>query len=460
MINYFNFKEFGNSFLITNDLGRYSFVDASDLKELITGSGRFSEEKTAELHDKAFIYELSDEFSDIRIGEMRDSKSYLFNATGLHIFVLTNQCNHACVYCQASAGISKKNFMDAETAEHAVDIALSSPNPYLSFEFQGGEPLLNYGTLQHIVEYAENKATGKDIDFSVVTNLSLITDEMIRFFIDHHVNVSTSLDGPEKLHNKNRPFSNGAASYQMVSDAIKHLQDSGLNVGAIQTTTRYSLPFAEEIVDDYFEKGLKNIFVRPLTPLGAAGKIWNKIGYTAEEFCHFYEKVLQYVIDMNKEGTSMVENHAAIFLSKILHGYGKNYMELRSPCGAGFGQAAYYPDGGVYTCDEGRMLHEMGNDSFRIGDVYKDTYEKIMCSPGCRACAVSSLLESIPGCCDCVYQPYCGVCPVINLALDGDIIPNRPNNWRCRIYSGMLDSIFRILKRNDTAEMNILDKWA
>ena len=45
----------------------------------------------------------------------------------------------------------------------------------------------------------------------------------------------------------------------------------------------------------------------------------------------------------------MSEGHARIFLKKILMGYSENYMELRSPCGAGIGQMAYYYDGNIYT---------------------------------------------------------------------------------------------------------------
>ncbi len=460
MINYFNFKEFGDKFLITNDLGRYSFVTPSELKSLIKDTSSLSPDRYEELSSKAFIADspLID-FSPNITDQMRNAKTYLYLATGLHIFVLTNRCNHACVYCQASAGITKDAFMSKETAEKAVDIALTSPNYHLSFEFQGGEPLLNFETLRHIVEYTENLNADKDILFSVVTNLSLISDEMISFFKEHNVSVSTSLDGPEELHDRNRPFSNGSGSYTKTIDGIKRLQDIGLCVGAIQTTTRYSLKYPEEIVDEYMSNGLKSVFIRPLTPLGAAGKIWNKIGYSADEFCEFYGKILDYIIQQNLMGKSISENHAAIFLTKIMHGYGTNYMELRSPCGAGFGQAAYYPDGDVFTCDEGRMLHETGDDSFRLGSVFENTYEEMMLSPTCRACAKASLLETIPGCCDCVYQPYCGVCPVINLALDRDITPNRPNNWRCKIYKGMLDKIFKILKQDDSASLSILNNW-
>lgn len=460
MINYFNFKKFDDQFLITNDFGSYAFIDSQTLRYLILGDKEISQETKAVLTEKRFLTENSPRsFAENMYEDMRSSKSYLFQATGLHIFVMTNQCNQACVYCQASASSQKRNFMSAETAEYAVRTALSSANPNLSFEFQGGEPLLNFDTIRHIIEYTESIKEDKNISYSVVTNLTMITDEMIRFFVDHHVNISTSLDGPKELHDRNRPLSSGGSSYDKAVASIKHLQDRGIGVGAIQTTTKYSLDYAESIVEEYIKLGLGNLFIRPLTPLGAAGKIWSRIGYTAEEFISFYEKVLKYVIEMNQKGHHIQENHAAIFLSKILHGYGLNYMELRSPCGAGFGQMAYYPDGEIFTCDEGRMLHEMGDDSFRIGNVFSGKNAQLMDNPACIACARASCLESIPGCSDCVYQPYCGICPVINLALYGDIIHRQPNNWRCRIYSGMLETIFRILKQEDQNITNILCSW-
>lgn len=47
------------------------------------------------------------------------------------------------MYCQAQNGNEIPNgFMTEEIAERAVDVALTSPNDNLSFEFQGGEPLL------------------------------------------------------------------------------------------------------------------------------------------------------------------------------------------------------------------------------------------------------------------------------------------------------------------------------
>ena len=48
--------------------------------------------------------------------------------------------------------------MSFETAERGVDIALESPVGHINIEFQGGEPLINFPVIKHIVEYANEKA--------------------------------------------------------------------------------------------------------------------------------------------------------------------------------------------------------------------------------------------------------------------------------------------------------------
>jgi hypothetical protein len=56
MINYFNFKEFENEYLITNDFGRYEFIDKSSLKTLVTGNANALEPALREsLTEKFFL---------------------------------------------------------------------------------------------------------------------------------------------------------------------------------------------------------------------------------------------------------------------------------------------------------------------------------------------------------------------------------------------------------------------
>lgn len=462
MLNYFNFKKYNSDhFLITNDFGCYSFLSQDELHDLVHGTIDQDTALYDELCDNGFVLPDSKaELLDFTMSKYRQAKSYLFNATSLHIFVLTNECNLCCVYCQARDHehvIPQK--MSLATAERSVNVALQSPEKHLNFEFQGGEPLLNFGALKHIVEYSEAHKGSHQITYSVVTNLLSLTDEMIDFFALHDVRVSTSLDGPELVHNMNRSNRSGVGSYSSVVSSIKKLKSHNIPVGAIQTTTKHSLPYFKEIIDTYVSLGFDGIFIRPLTKLGTALMHWDGIGYTAQDFLKFYQQSLSYILELNKSGVCFHEGHASIFLSKILKGISQNYMELRSPCGAALGQVAYYFNGDVYTCDEGRMLAEMGDQAFKLGNVFENTYDQLMATPVCKSVCLSSTLECLPECADCVYQPYCGTCPVLNYSVDHNIFKRDSRGYRCSIYKGMLDTIFDILYQNKDEDIEILKSW-
>jgi His-Xaa-Ser system radical SAM maturase HxsB len=460
--NYFNFKKMGREVLITNDAGQYLFLEAREFQQLVTGAIQENSELFRKLAEKWFITDSSEEiFCSQLKDKLRRAKNHLLTATGLFIFVVTSGCNLNCVYCQARSGQTKQRLdMDLETARRGVDIALASPGQYLTIEFQGGEPLLNFPAVKEIIEYCNLKNTnGKIINYSMVSNLLLLDEEMWLFLTGAGVSLSTSLDGAEGCHNRNRPDNRGEGTFAAVREKIAWIKSRGGNLNAIQTTTRQALSSPKQLVDAYLDAGLDYLFIRPLTPLGVARETWSDIGYSAEEFVAFYKECLDCLIDLNKEGIRFREGHAMIWLQKILHGFQVNYMELRSPCGASTGQMAFYCDGNAYTCDEGRMLAEMENRAFLLGSLKNCSYSDLVNSGVAKITCSASILEALPGCCDCVYQPYCGACPVISLATEGNIFPKSAGSYRCKLYSGMLDAIFRILQRNDLKEVEILKSW-
>lgn len=461
LLNAFHFKvQEPDRVLLTNDWGRYIFLSPKEFHQLLQQHETENPDLNQQLRNNHFLLEPEDLLSDETAGQLRDMKSYLFTATALHIFVVTDACNYQCVYCQAQADRQqKKYYMDKETARKAVDVALQSPAGELTFEFQGGEPLLNFPVIREIILYTEQKNQDKKIHFTLVSNLSLLTAEIRDFLLDHQVSICTSLDGPAPLQCRNRVSRSEKDSYEYVDQGVRLLQQRGCPVGAIETTTRYSLPCAREIVQEYKNQGQHSLFLRPLTPLGYANSQWQRIGYTAEEFLDFYRRALREIMEVNRQSYFLREQQATYFLNKILRGEADNYMELRSPCGAALGQLAYNYDGNVYTCDEARMVAEMGKPIFRLGNVRENTYQEIIASRTCKATCSASILETIPGCCDCVYQPYCGVCPVINYALEGNLFAGQPNGYRCQIYKGILDTLFAILQNEDSADRKILESW-
>ena len=457
-LNYFNFEEKNDKYLITNDVGEYEFLSNSNFRRLLQRRELESDVEES-LRNKGFIYKENEEiFATKQAIKLRCVKEYLLVPTSLHIFVVSKNCNFNCIYCQAGELNEKENFkMTYETAKKAVDIALQSPSKYCSFEFQGGEPLTNFEVIKYIIEYSKANKGDKDIEYNLVSNLTLLTEEMIEFFIANNVSICTSIDGDNKLQNINRPYKNND-SYKETVKKIKMLQKRNIKINAIETTTKFSLCKYKEIVDEYINLGLDSIFIRPLTRLGKADSNWKKVGYSPEEFIMFYKKTLEYIIEKNKQGIFIAEGNSTIFLRKILSKQAVNYMDLRSPCGGAIGQLAYYYDGNIYTCDEGRMLAEMGNDSFKIGNVYESSYNELMKSDSTKAMCISSCIECLPYCCNCVYMPYCGTCPVINLAQDNNIFPKNPQEYRCKIYKGILNILFDYIE-SEPEVVEIFHKW-
>src|SRR5258708_40345738 len=106
---------------------------------------------------------------------------------------------------------------------------------------------------------------GKNLDIVVCSNLACVTDDMLRYFRDENVKVSTSLDGPAFLHNKNRPRP-GHNSYEKAIEGIERSRAIlGMErVAALMTTTAASLDYPAEIVDEYVSRDFHSIFLRPI----------------------------------------------------------------------------------------------------------------------------------------------------------------------------------------------------
>jgi len=355
--------------------------------------------------------------------------------------------------------------MSRATAARSVDAAFSSPNKKISIEFQGGEALLNWPVLVETVLYAKkiNLKKGKDLALSVVTNLSLMDEAKFRFLVREEVSVCTSLDGPAGLHDANRKWSGGSshckAVYWLKRFSAAAAKDGRADAlpSALMTTTRLSLKDPRGIVDEYRALGLGGIFLRPLSPIGYAGGMWADIGYGPNDFLGFYSSCLDYIMKVNGRGEKFIERNAALLARKILRAEDPNFLDLRSPCGAGIGQLAYNFNGDVYTCDEGRMVAACGDDFFRLGNVRKEKFRELITAPAARVCAMASCLENQPYCARCAFKPFCGVCPVHNYSVQGSPWGNIRNGSWCALQKGMFKAVFSLLEKKKTRE--IIEAW-
>jgi His-Xaa-Ser system radical SAM maturase HxsB len=373
-------------YLATNLVGDALFLSANELDRVISlsvvpGDG---------LYERAFsklLIARKGQRSQLQLLALRLRRrmAFLQELTGLHLFVVTLRCEHSCPYCQVSrrSADRARYDMSEETAMRGLAVALSAPPRHIKIEFQGGEPLLNFDLIQKIVVEARQRSAvaGKMVTFVITTNLALLNDAVLAFCREHSILISTSLDGPADLHNRNRPRA-GGNSHALTEAGIRRVQEvlGGDRLGALMTTTEASLERVEEIVDEYVRLNLDGIFLRPLSPYGFAIKTKQFVKYDAKRWLRFYERGLRYIITLNKRGLHFPEFYAALLLKRMLTDRAIGYVDLRSPAGIGLGALVYNYDGKVYASDEGRMLAEMGDRTFELGDLQTDDYCSLVLS--------------------------------------------------------------------------------
>ena len=455
--------------LLTNPWGDWIFVTQAELASLARGKLDPSSDLFARLADRNFIRSRVD--ADKIASAMREKKRFLDYGPILHMMIVTLRCNETCVYCHASRADmdAVHTDMTPELAERCVDLALQSTSPSITIEFQGGEPLVAFPIVKHIVNYAlqRNRAYGKELGFTMVSNLSLMDEEKMKFLVGNKVQICTSIDGPEPLHNKQRVLAGGSAyleSVRWIERINKAYIDLGLDptlyhVEALLTTTRDTLKRPREIVDTLLSLGCRAIFLRPVDPFGFAEKTRAKIEYDRSDYREFYRTAVDYILDLNKRGVQVLERYAAIFLTKILRGEDPNFMDIRSPGGSGIGALAYNYDGKIFTSDEGRMMYETGDDSFVIGDARTATYRGLMKHETIRALVMASIREVQPDCVSCAYVPYCGVQAEHNHRTQGTIFGRMRESTLCMVHKGIQDYLFEKLRENDPETVEILRRW-
>ena len=465
---FFRYRHVGDKVVITSATGVYLILTAEEFTAFATASVAPESELWTRLQAGGFLRAQSDQ--DAAVDQLRQRKAFLDYGPNLHIVVVTLRCNQTCVYCHASRRRldDVATDMTAATADKAVDLILSTTSPSVTIEFQGGEPLVNFALVEHIVDYAraQNQSIGKQLEFTMVSNLSLMDDARLAWLVDNRVQICTSIDGPAELHDSQRLLPGasahaGAAHWiARINQAYADLElDPTLyHVEALLTTTRATLPSWREVVDTYVDLGCRALFLRPVDPFGFMSSNPADLGLAPAEFLAFYRRAVDYIIELNHAGVEILERYAAIFLTKILTGRDPNYLDVRSPCGAAIGQVCYNYDGEVFTCDEGRMLHEQGDDSFHIGNV-SSSYRELLGHPRVRDIALASNLDGQPDCERCAYNPYCGVCPAHNHRTQGSIFGRMGDSSLCAVHKGIQDYLFAKLGEADAATLDILTRW-
>ena len=284
---------------------------------------------------------------------------------------VTNQCNLSCTYCYEygedkivnTENGKQPKFMSEQTARESVDFLLdaSAGNRLPHLTFFGGETLLNFPVVKTTVAYARQRAAelGKEIDFSLTTNATLLRPEIIEFLAENRVGVTISMDGPREMQDRFRVFSNGAGSYDTVIPKVKALlqRHTSRPIGARVTLTSQTLDIRKIFRHLREEIGFWEVGFAPVTT--SPGREYTISGdgfdYMLSQFRDLAAEFLEYALENRHHGFSNVKDT----LEEIHKGMSKAY-----PCGAGLGLLGVATDGDLGLC------HRFaGSDEHKLGTV-------------------------------------------------------------------------------------------
>jgi uncharacterized protein len=284
---------------------------------------------------------------------------------------VTNQCNLSCTYCYEygedkivdTENGKQPKFMSEETARRSVEFMLkeSGTNKVAHITFFGGETLLNFPVLKKTIAYARQRGAelGKQIDFSLTTNATLLKPEIIEFLAEERVGVTISIDGPREVQDKFRVFNNGTGSYDIVAPKIKELirRHRTRPIGARVTLTAGTMDVKRIYRHLTEEMGFWEVGFAPVTTSPNRGHAIAESGYDQmlNQFRDLAFDFLEASVANRHHGFSNVRET----LDELHKGVSKAY-----PCGAGLGLLGVATDGEVALC------HRFaGSEAHRVGSV-------------------------------------------------------------------------------------------
>lgn len=157
------------------------------------------------------------------------------------------KCNFSCSYCYSSKGRSNVE-MEWGVVRAAIDYFIDperiEPGNISLFISGGGEPLLSWSLTERIIIYSHKRAEdmGFMLNIGLITNASLVNDDIARTLSMYSVTVGVSFEVLEDLQNQQR------GNYDRVCQGIDTLLRHGCTVKVNSTITPHSVHRMQEML--------------------------------------------------------------------------------------------------------------------------------------------------------------------------------------------------------------------
>ncbi len=297
-------------------------------------------------------------------------------------FDVTELCNLSCVYCYLS-GRNNNKFLTRQVFDSFFERFTCSKHhdsKDIDVSFWGGEPLLNFKIIRYIVDkFQEKRHLFGKIQYNIISNGTLIDNEIADFCKKNNINIQITIDGIEEYHNKYRKDKFKGGTYTKIVNGIKILREKGVKYYAkcILSSEKQNI---SEIIDNLKKERVDNVAFGVVTPTD----YFSYQDTTTDLINKFASDIYyRYINDFS------LQDNNFIYLNierVVLHYF--SVIPAKS-CGIGKHKIAIKNDGTLYLCH--RFVNHpdlsIGNLDKGISDRYSFLYNNIVnINKSCNIC--------------------------------------------------------------------------
>ncbi len=302
-------------------------------------------------------------------------------------------CNYSCSYCLQAVQVkdaANSSTADAEEFVKNIDSWISDPEGMRKIELWGGEPLLYWHKIKVMVPALKEKFP--NANFSMVTNGSLLTHEIIDQLRAWDFSMSISHDGPGHSIRGEDPFQN-PGQFAAIEYAFNTMSPK-IHINCVLTPASHDVSKIIDWFHDYLP-GIRVGFE------GVVHSYNNEPGsvFTIEQLQSFSENLMQQILNGSALRSGAILRKFNDTMSAIVNG--RSSETLFQKCGMDTPEyLAVDLKGNVMTCQNVGALgrHKIGHvDDF--DNIALNTSRHWSKRPECQSCPV---LQSCQG--SCMYQ--------------------------------------------------------
>lgn len=350
---------------------------------------------------------------------------------------LTSNCNLRCRYCYVFNEYTGSSYIHQTMTPFLVKKTIKKMfDTYDSIgfiQFFGGEPNLVLGLMKIATEEIKKICQERNLSvpqLGIITNLTLLNDEIIDFYKENNLKITVSMDGPKEVHDYLRKYASGKASHKDILTNIERLKKRKIPFSVECTFTKIHVKKEISVKDllDYFSREIKPV---RLDIVCVMDKSESELNVYDKEFPLVIDSFVEAIdswFDYWKQGGEMIFGIIAEVMKGISFASKKDKLKMYCPAGDSY--LAVSPNGNIYPC---HLF--LGNNKYLLGKIDSQ-------SPTIN---FNNRLNQNNACRDCPTNSFCFSCLGRNEFFTG--YPNTPYKYDCLLKQAITKRIVEILSK-------------